>query len=134
VGFRHLDCAERYDNEEAVGDAMREAFEAGTLPREDMFVTTKLWNTNHGPDRVRPAFDASRRRLQVDYVDCYLYRGQVIYDPEVTLVDTWRALEHLVDDGDCRSIGLSDISLERLREIIAVARIKPAVVQVESHP
>ena len=151
VGFRHLDCAERYRNEEAVGDAIREAFDAGTLKREDLFVTTKLWNTNHRPDRVGPAFDASRRRLQVDYVDCYLIhtpfafqpgddqdprddQGQVIYDPEVTLADTWRALERLVDDGACRSIGLSDISLEKVREIVAVARIKPAVVQVESHP
>jgi diketogulonate reductase-like aldo/keto reductase len=151
VGFRHLDCAERYRNEEAVGDAMREAFETGTLRREDLFVTTKLWNSNHRPERVRPAFDASCRRLQVDYVDCYLIHtpfafqpgddqdprddsGQVIYDPEVTLVDTWRALERLVDDGACRSIGLSDISLEKLREIVAAARIKPAVVEVESHP
>jgi diketogulonate reductase-like aldo/keto reductase len=151
VGFRHLDCAERYGNEEAVGDAMREAFETGTLQREDMFVTTKLWNTNHRPERVRPAFDGSRRRLRVDYVDCYLIhtpyafqpgddqdprddRGQVIYDTEVTLADTWRALERLVDDGVCGSIGLSDITLDRLREIVAVARIKPAVVQVESHP
>ena len=72
VGFRHLDCAERYRNEEAVGDAIQEAFKAGTLRREDLFVTTKLWNTNHRPERVKPAFDASRRRLQVDYVDCYL--------------------------------------------------------------
>jgi len=151
VGFRHLDCAERYGNEEAVGDAMREAFEAGTLQREDLFVTTKLWNTNHRPERVRPAFDASRGRLQVDYVDCYLIHtpyafqpgddqdprdesGQVIYDQEVTLADTWGALERLVDDGACGAIGLSDISLEKLREIVAVARIKPAVVQVESHP
>ena len=151
VGFRHLDCAERYGNEEAVGDAMREAFEAGTVQREDVFVTTKLWNTNHRPERVRPAFDASRRRLQVDYVDCYLIhtpfafqpgddqdprdeRGRAIYDKGVTLVQTWRALERLVDDGPCRSIGLSDVSLEKLREIVAVARITPAVVQVESHP
>ena len=151
VGFRHLDCAERYGNEEAVGDAMREAFETGTVQRADMFVTTKLWNTNHRPERVRPAFDGSRRRLQIDYVDCYLIhtpyafrpgddqdprddRGQVIYDTEVTLADTWRALERLVDDGVCGSIGLSDITLDRLREIVAVARIKPAVVQVESHP
>ena len=151
VGFRHLDCAERYGNEEAVGDALREAFEAGTLQREDLFLTTKLWNTNHRPERVGPAFDASRRRLQVDYVDCYLIhtpyafqpgddqdprddRGQVIYDTGVTLEDTWQALESLIDDGSCRAIGLSDITLERLREIVAVARIKPAVVQVESHP
>ena len=130
---------------------MQEAFKAGTLRREDLFVTTKLWNTNHRPERVKPAFDASRRRLQLDYVDCYLIHtpfafqpgdeqdprdehGQVIYDSGVTLVETWRALERLVDDGHCKSIGLSDITLEKLREIVAAARIKPAVVQVESHP
>jgi diketogulonate reductase-like aldo/keto reductase len=151
VGFRHFDCAERYRNEEAVGDAMQAVFKAGTVRREDVFVTTKLWNTNHRPDRVKPAFDASRRRLQLDYVDCYLIhtpfafrpgedqdprdeRGQVVYDSGVTLVETWRALEDLMDGGLCRSIGLSDITLEKLREIVAVARIKPAVVQVESHP
>ena len=151
VGFRLLDCAERYRNEEAVGDAIQEAFKAGTLQREDLFVITKLWNTNHRPERVKPAFDASCRRLQLDYVDCYLIHtpfafqpgdeqdprdehGRVIYDSGVTLVDTWRALERLVDDGHCKSIGLSDITLEKLREIVAVARIKPAVVQVESHP
>ena len=151
AGFRHLDCAERYRNEEAVGDAIQEAFKAGTLRREDLFVTTKLWNTNHRPERVKPAFDASRQRLQLDYVDCYLIHtpfafqpgneqdprdehGRVIYDSGVTLVDTWRALERLVDDGRCKSIGLSDITLEKLREIVVAARIKPAVVQVESHP
>jgi diketogulonate reductase-like aldo/keto reductase len=72
VGFRHFDCAERYRNEEAVGDAMQETLKAGKIQREDIFVTTKLWNTNHRPERVKPAFDASRRRLQLDYVDCYL--------------------------------------------------------------
>jgi diketogulonate reductase-like aldo/keto reductase len=151
TGFRHLDCAERYRNEEAVGDAMQEAFKAGTLRREDLFVTTKLWNTNHRPERVKRAFDASRRRLQLYYIDCYLIhtpfafqpgddqdprdeRGRVIYDSGVTLVETWRALERLVDDGLCKSIGLSDITLEKLREIVAAARIRPAMVQVESHP
>src|SRR3984885_1301615 len=151
VGFRHLDCAERYRNEEAVGNAMQAAFKAGTLRREELFVTTKLWNTNHRPERVKPAFDASRGRLQIDYVDCYhihtafAFRpgdlqdprdehGQVIYDSGVTLIDTWRALELLVDEGHCKSIGLSDVTLEKLREIVAAARIKPAVVQVESHP
>jgi diketogulonate reductase-like aldo/keto reductase len=151
AGFRHLDCAERYRNEAAVGEAIQEAFKAGTLQRKDLFVTTKLWNTNHRPERVKPAFDASCRRLQLDYIDCYIIHtpfafkpgdeqdprdehGRVIYDSGVTLVDTWRALERLVDDGHCRSIGLSDITLEKLREIVAVARIKPAMVQVESHP
>jgi diketogulonate reductase-like aldo/keto reductase len=151
VGFRHLDCAERYRNEDAVGDAMQASFKAGTVRREDLFVTTKLWNTNHRPERVKPAFEASRRRLQIDDIDCYLIHtpfafrpgddqdprdehGRVIYDPEVTLVETWQALERLVDEGRCKAIGLSDITLDKLREIVAVARIKPAVVQVESHP
>jgi len=151
TGFRHFDCAERYRNEAAVGEAIQEVFQAGAIQREEVFVTTKLWNTNHRPERVRAAFDASRRRLQIDYVDCYVIHtpfafrpgddqdprdehGQVIYDSGVTLFDTWRALEDLVDSGQCKSIGLSDITLERLREIVAVARIKPAVVQVESHP
>jgi len=151
VGFRHFDCAERYRNEEAVGDAMQEVFKAGAIKREDVFVTTKLWNTNHRPERVRAAFDASRRRLQIDYVDCYVIHtpfafrlgdeqdprdehGQVIYDSGVTLVETWRALEDLVNGGQCKSIGLSDVTLERLQEIVTISRIKPAVVQVETHP
>jgi diketogulonate reductase-like aldo/keto reductase len=151
VGFRHFDCAERYRNEEAVGDAMREAFQAGIVRREDVFVTTKLWNTNHRPERVKPAFETSLRRLQVDDVDCYLIhtpfafqpgdeqdprdaRGQVIYDPGVTLVETWAALERLVDEGRCRAIGLSNVNLEKLQEVVDAARIKPAVVEVESHP
>ncbi len=151
AGFRHFDCAERYRNEEAVGDALQAAFKAGTVRREDVFVTTKLWNTNHRPDRVKPAFDGSRRRLQIDYVDCYLIHtpfafqpgdeldprdelGRVIYDSGVTLIETWQALERLVDEGHCRSIGLSDVTLEKVQEIVAAARIKPAVVQVESHP
>jgi diketogulonate reductase-like aldo/keto reductase len=151
VGFRHLDCAERYRNEEAVGDAMQAVFKAGTVRREDVFVTTKLWNTNHRPERVKPAFDASLRRLRLDYVDCYLIhtpfafqpgdeqdprdeRDQVIYDRGVTLIETWQALESLVDDGRCKAIGLSDVSLEKVQEVVAAARIKPAVVLVESHP
>ncbi len=151
VGFRQFDCAERYRNEQAVGDAMQEVFKAGTVRREDVFVSTKLWNSNHRPERVKPAFDASRQRLQLDTVDCYLIhtpfafqpgdeqdprdeQGRVIYDSGVTLVETWRALESLVDGGQCKSIGLSDIGLEKLREVVAAARIKPALVQVESHP
>src|SRR5450432_3708776 len=64
VGFRHFDCAERYRNEQAVGDAMQEMFKAGAMERKDVFVTTKLWNSNHRPERVKPAFDASRQRLK----------------------------------------------------------------------
>jgi diketogulonate reductase-like aldo/keto reductase len=150
VGFRLFDCAERYRNEEAVGEAMQEVFGAGAIRRQDVFIT-KLWNTNHRPERVKPAFDVSRRRLQIDTVDCYLIhtpfafrpgdeqgprdeRDQVIYDSGVTLVETWQALERLVDEGKCKSIGLSDVTLDHLREIVAAARIKPAVAQVECHP
>jgi len=151
TGFRHLDCAERYGNEEVVGEVIAEAIAAGVLNREDLFVTTKLWNNNHRPERVGPALDASLRRLQLAGVDCYLVhtpfafpagdeqhprdvQGNTIYDTGVTLEETWRAMEALVDSGKARSIGLSDITLARLKEIVATARIMPAVVQVEAHP
>jgi diketogulonate reductase-like aldo/keto reductase len=150
-GFRHIDCAERYRNEDKVGVAIQQVLEAGKVRREDVFVTTKLWNNNHRPDRVAPALEASLRCLQLDYIDCYLVhtpfafqpgedqdprdeQGQVIYDSGVTLIESWRALEHLVDEGKCKSIGLSDITLKGVQEIVAEARIKPAVVEVESHP
>jgi diketogulonate reductase-like aldo/keto reductase len=81
VGFRLIDCAERYRNEDAVGDAIQEAFKAGTVQREDVFVTTKLWNNNHRPERVKPALEASRRRLQLDYVDCYLIHTPFAFQP-----------------------------------------------------
>lgn len=151
VGFRHFDCAERYRNEAQIGIAFQQVFAVGQIRREDVFITTKLWNTNHRPERVKPAFEASCQRLQTDYIDCYLIHtpfafkagddqdprdafGHVIYDGELTLLDTWRALESLVDEGRCKSIGLSDITLEALQMIVAAARIKPAVVQIESHP
>ncbi len=151
AGFRHLDCSERYRNEQAVGDALQEVFKAGEIRRKDVFVTTKLWNNNHRPERVKPAFEASRRRLQLDHVDCYLIhtpfafqpgddqeprdaRGQILYDSGVTLGETWRALESLVDAGQCGAIGLSNVNLKKLQEIVDGARIKPAVVEVEAHP
>jgi diketogulonate reductase-like aldo/keto reductase len=151
AGFRHFDCSERYRNEQAVGDAMQEVFKEGKIQRQDVFVTTKLWNNNHRPERVKPAFEASLKRLQLDYADCYIMhtpfafqpgdeqdprdeRGQIIYDPGVTLVETWQAMERLVDEGRCKSIGLSDIKLEKVQEVVEAARIKPSVVQIESHP
>jgi alcohol dehydrogenase (NADP+) len=151
AGFRHLDCSERYRNEEQVGQAIQEALGAGLLSREELFITTKLWNNNHRPERVDPAFEASVDRLKSDYIDLYLIHtpyaflpgdnqdprdrnANVIYDEGVTLLDTWSAMESLVDRGKCRAIGLSDVSLEQLREVFGRARIKPAVVQVESHP
>src|SRR5271169_2739539 len=151
AGFRHFDCAERYGNEREVGTALRAGLGAGGIAREDIFVTTKLWNSNHRPERVEPAFEARLARLSIKYLDLYLIHtpyafqpgdeqdprdqdGNVIYDNRVTLLDTWRAMESLVDHGRCRAIGLSDISLSELRPVYESARIKPAVVQVESHP
>ena len=151
AGFRALDTAERYGTEKEVGEGMKEVFEAGKVKREDVFVATKLWNTNHRPERVKPAFEASLKKLQVDYVDLYLIHtpfafqpgdvhdprdahGNVIYDTGVTLLDTWGALEPLVMEGKCKAIGLSDVGIDRVKEIFEAASIKPAVVHVESHP
>jgi len=151
AGFRHFDCAERYRNEREVGTALQAGSAAGKIAREDIFVTTKLWNSNHRPERVEPAFEASLDRLQLKYLDLYLIHtpfafqpgdnqdprdqnGNVIYDQGVTLLDTWRAMETLVDHGKCRAIGLSDVGLNELKPLYDSARIKPAVVQVESHP
>lgn len=151
AGFRQLDSAERYRNEKEVGEAVQEVLKEGKIKREDLFIATKLWNNNHRPERVKPAFDASLKRLQLDYIDLYLIHtpfafqpgdeqdprdanGKVIYDDGVTLLDTWRALESLVDEGRCKAIGLSDVDVEKTKEIVESARIKPAVVHVESHP
>jgi diketogulonate reductase-like aldo/keto reductase len=151
VGFRHLDAAERYRNEAQVGAALQDLFANGTVRREDLFVTTKLWNNNHRPERVKPALQASLDRLGLDAVDLYLVHtpfafqpgddqdprdihGAVVYDDGVTLEETWAAMEALVDKGLTRAIGLSDIDVEGTRGIVDTARIKPAVVEVESHP
>ena len=151
AGFRHFDCAERYRNEREVGEALQAGLAANGIARENIFVTTKLWNSNHRPERVEPAFEASLHRLSIRYLDLYLVHtpyafqpgdeqdprdqdGNVIYDRDVTLHETWKAMESLVDDGKCRAIGLSDVTLDRLLPIYESARIKPAVVQVESHP
>ena len=151
AGFRQFDCAERYRNEEQVGEAMAAVFNEGKVKRKDVFVGTKLWNNNHRPERVKPAFEASLKRLQLDYADVYSIHtpfafqpgdeqdprdrsGNVIYDEATTLKDTWKAMESLVGEGRCKAIGLSNVNLAQLKEVFDSARIKPAVVQVESHP
>ena len=151
AGFRTIDTAERYRTETEVGDAMLEVFKEGKIKREDVFVITKLWNTNHRPERAKLACEASLKKLQLDVVDLYLIHtpfafqpgdnqdprdanGNVIYDKGVTLLDTWRAMEGLVSEGKCKAIGLSDVSLAQVQDIVKASRIKPAVVHVESHP
>ncbi len=151
TGFRHFDCAERYRNEREIGESLQAEFATGAIARKDVFITTKLWNTNHRPERVGPAYDASCERLGISYADLYLIHtpfafqpgdnldprdasGNIIYDRGVTLLETWGAMENLVEQGKCKAIGLSDVTLENLVPIYEAARIKPAVVQVESHP
>lgn len=151
IGFRQFDCAERYRNEEAVGQAIQSTLQGGKARREDLFIATKLWNNNHRPECVKPAFEASLKKLGLDYLDLYLIHtpfafqpgtdqdprdesGKPIYDDGVTLLETWGAMERLVDEGACRSIGLSNVGLEHFVEIDRSARIRPAVIQVEAHP
>lgn len=151
AGYRHFDCAERYRNEREVGGALKAGLAAGGIAREAIFVTTKLWNSNHRPERVGRAVEGSLERLGLDYLDLYLVHtpfafqagdeqdprdadGNVLYDEGVTLLDTWRAMEELVDSGRCRAIGLSDITLSDLQPLYESARIKPAAIQVEAHP
>ena len=134
VGFRHLDAAERYRNEAEVGAALKELFDDGTVRRDELFVTTKLWNNNHRPERVKPALQASLDRLGLDTVDLYLVHtpfafkpgddqdprdphGAVVYDDGVTLEETWAAMESLVDEGLTGAIGLSDIDVEGVKRI-----------------
>ncbi|MGE5305402.1 MAG: aldo/keto reductase [Alphaproteobacteria bacterium] len=123
AGYRHIDTAAAYDNEESVGAAIR----ASALRREDIFVTTKLWNDDHrDPER---ALDASLRKLRTDYVDLYL-----IHFPVPERRKSWRALEALQRQGKARSIGVSNYTIRHLTELLAEAGTVPAVNQVEFHP
>src|ERR1700726_2340317 len=119
AGFRQLDASERYRNEKEVGEAIQEVFKAGKIKREEVFIATKLWNNNHRPERVKPAFQASLERLRIDYVDLYLIHtpfafqpgdeqdprdesGKVIYDEWGDVAGYMGALESLVDEGRCK--------------------------------
>lgn len=129
TGYRHLDTASSYGNEEAVGAALR----ATGLPREDVWVTTKLW-IQHNPgggveDRTRRAFEASARRLGLDYLDLYL-----IHQPVGDYYGEWRAMESLHAEGLVRAIGVSNFHPDRLIDLVDHARVVPAVNQVETHP
>jgi len=130
VGFRHLDCAERYRNEEEVGAAISEAIGAGTIRREELFVTTKLWNSDHGYEAALHAFEKSQRRLGLGYVDLYL-----IHWPVSQLRDeSWRALVELQRRGSCRAIGVSNYTVRHLDELLGGSSVVPDVDQVEFNP
>ena len=123
VGYRHIDTAAIYGNEEDVGQAIRES----GVPREDIFVTSKLWNTDHGADRAAQAFETSLKKLQLDYLDLYLIHWPV----EEFRLETWKVLEDLYKEGRVRAIGVSNYMTWHLEELLKEATVIPQANQVE---
>jgi len=125
-GYRLIDTAALYENEEGVGQSIKES----GLEREELFVTTKLWNSDHGYDNTRKAFDKSMNRLGLDYVDLYL----VHYPVEDKRLDTWKAMEEIAKDERCKAIGVSNYMSWHLEELLANCNTPPSVNQIELHP
>ena len=159
AGYRHLDSAADYGNEAEAGAGIGDALAAGACRREDLWVTSKLWNTYHHPDHVRPACERSLSDLGLDYLDLYLihfpialrhvdfatrYPPEWLYDPTlpeprmetaaVPLAETWRAMERLVEQGLVRRIGVCNYASGLLHDLFSYARIRPVALQIESHP
>ena len=128
AGYRSIDTAAVYGNEEGVGEAVR----AASVPREELFITTKLWNNNHGYDAALAAFDQSLARLKLDFVDLYLIhwplpRGEAY-------LDAWRALIRLREDGRAKSIGVSNFTIPHLKRLMEETGVAPVLNQIELHP
>jgi 2,5-diketo-D-gluconate reductase A len=128
VGYRHIDTAAAYRNEEGVGAAIA----SSGVPREDVFVTTKLWNNHQGYDSALREFEASLSRLGTDYVDLYLIHWPA--PAQDRYVDTWRAFERIRSDGGARTIGVSNFRIEDLERLEVEAQTRPTVNQIELHP
>ncbi|XP_077981649.1 aldo-keto reductase family 1 member A1-A-like [Glandiceps talaboti] len=149
IGYRHIDCAALYQNEKEVGAAL-EARLGSTLKREDVFITSKLWNTMHAAEDVKPACQQTLKDLGLEYLDLYLMHwpigfqktgatfpsnpdGTILFT-DVPFMETWAAMEKLVDEGLCKQIGLSNFNSKQVTEVLNNGRIKPVVLQVECHP
>ncbi|KAM1018495.1 hypothetical protein ACFX2C_040120 [Malus domestica] len=152
LGYRHFDCAADYKNEPEVGEALAEALSTGLVKREDLFITTKLWNSDHG--HVVEACKDSLKKLRLDYLDLYLVHfpvatkhtgvgttgsaldedGVLEIDTTVSLETTWHAMEELVSMGLVRSIGISNYDIFLTRDCLVYSKVKPAVNQIETHP
>ncbi|WP_423219865.1 aldo/keto reductase [Alicyclobacillus tolerans] len=126
LGYRHIDTAAAYGNEEGVGQAIRDS----GVAREEIFITTKLWNNSHGYEKALQAFEVSRKKLGVDYVDLYLIHWAI----EGKYLESWRAFEKLLKDGYVRAIGVSNFEPKHLQDIMNHFEVVPAVNQVEFHP
>ncbi|MEM8918374.1 MAG: aldo/keto reductase [Pseudomonadota bacterium] len=159
AGYRHFDCAADYGNEEAVGEGLAAAMADGLCTREELWITSKLWNTYHAPEHVEAACRKSLTDLGLDYLDLYLihfpialefvpfetrYPPEWIHDPDadnpvmqraaVPLHHTWGAMEELQDKGLTRQIGVCNYNSALIHDLMTYARIKPAVLQIEAHP
>lgn len=140
AGYQHVDCAAVYGNEETVGQALHDAVAEGDIERKNLFVTSKLWNTAHKPADVRPALEQSLKDLQTDYLDLYLIHWPIAEDPlsgealDIPQEETWAEMEKAQKDGLVRSIGVSNFTQTKLKDLMDKAEIMPAVNQVEIHP
>ncbi|KAH8869706.1 Aldo-keto reductase family 1 member B1 [Schistosoma japonicum] len=149
IGYRHLDCAYVYRNEAEIGEALENALNSLRLKREDIFITSKLWNTFFRPEHVRKACEETLKNLRLNYLDLYLIHwpvplkhggdlfptdsnGQLCLD-NVPHEDTWKEMEKLVDEGLVKSIGLSNFNKRQIQNILEHCRIKPANLQIEIH-
>ena len=149
IGYRHLDCACDYGNEQHVGEGIRRAVAEGVIAgREDLWVTSKLWNTDHAPDRVEAALKKSLKLLRLDYLDLYLMhwpvtgnKGSDVVSPSI--LDTWKAMEDLVERGFVKAIGVSNFSEKKIRDLLGHADVphqrvpggvSPVLAPARPHP